>query len=477
MIMRYLRNLSALATLIAATVLLTTCAPRLSLLQQARILGTLRVAMVNSATSYYLHGIGAAGFEYDLIREFADAMNLQLEVIEVANHRAAIAAVRSGHAHMAAGLAINPQRRQQVHFTPAYAHVALDVVYHADNRRPDDLAALSEQLALPRFNPLSLRLTQLHPQLEFSQRTDTTPKALLRQVAEGALHSTIANADLVAIMQRRYPDLRVAFTLPQIQHRLAWALPIDNSTGLYNRAVAWLAHAHGNGDIDALHQCYFDPSERMDFVGGQIFAQQIEHRLPEWRSAFQTAAKQYQLDWRLLAAMGYQESHWESDAVSPTGVRGLMMLTQTTADELGLKDRQDPQQSIDGGARYLIQMRQRLPDDISEPDRTWMALAAYNIGFGHLMDARRLLEARGRNPRLWANVRLALTWLTEDRYLDETRFGYAPGLQALAYVDNIRAYYGILNWLTASAPTAHSQPEAGSKAAHATQIAIESPAL
>src|SRR5699024_2487693 len=236
---------------------------------------------------------------------------------------------------------------------------------------------------------------------------------------------------IVAMNQRYYPNLRVAFSLPDIKRSLGWAFPVTGDQALYNQAIAWLEQARRSGEVDILRKRYFAPADRRGFVGGQIVAEQIEQRLPQWRAIFKRVAEECHLDWRLLAAMSYQESHWDPDAVSPTGVRGLMMLTEATAQELGVSNREDPEQSIEGGARYLIQQRKRLPESVQEPDRTWLALAAYNIGFGHLMDARRLLVARGQNPNLWANVKKALTWLTKDKYTGETKYGYAPGYQAV----------------------------------------------
>jgi len=156
------------------------------------------------------------------------------------------------------------------------------------------------------------------------------------------------------------------------------------------------------------------------------------------------------VDWRLLAAVGYQESHWNPKAVSPTGVRGMMMLTRATAKQLGVKKRTDPQESIFGGAKYLDNLHGRLPERIQEPDRTWMALAAYNVGFNHLKDARQIVEWQGGNPDLWIDISKALPLLAQRQWYSRVPFGYARGWEPVLYVNNIRAYYDILQWLTAN---------------------------
>ena len=152
------------------------------------------------------------------------------------------------------------------------------------------------------------------------------------------------------------------------------------------------------------------------------------------------------MDWQLLAAVDYQESHWNPVAESPTGVRGMMMLTLPTARELGVDNRLDVTQSLRGGARYLKDIRRRLPDDIYEPDRTWLALAAYNIGMGHLEDARVITDRQGGDPHLWQDVMERLPLLQKRQFFETTRYGYARGVEAATYVQNIRHYYSILQW-------------------------------
>lgn len=477
---RWLRILPLLLLLAAITLSLGTCAPKRGLKAQLRSLGTLRVAMINSATTYYRRGHETAGFAYDLVQRFAQNLGVDVKIIPVANRHEALAAVARGRAHLAAGLATGPAQHEHIRFTPAYARVDLNVVYNTNTPRPDTLTALDARLSVQAHGVLGHKLQRRHPQLSFTRVSRTNAEALMAQVAQGRRYSTIASADLVAINQRYHPELRVAFTLPHIRRRLAWALPAHYSDDLYQRAVQWLAHAQKTGFVRILRRRYFAHAQRLGFVGGRIFAHQVHKRLPRWRGLFKRAAQQYGLDWRLLAAMSYQESHWKPRATSPTGVRGLMMLTQATAAGLGVSNRLDPQQSVDGGARYLLLQRQRLPASIDNPDRTWMALAAYNIGYGHLMDARRLLQARGRDADLWINVREALTWLTQRSYLDATRYGYAPGYQAIEYVGNIRAYYDILKWMSGN--HTGDKPEALTHESHRPdpkppRITIKSPAL
>ena len=485
--MRLLFRFLRVGAIAALALALGTCVQRPGLLEQIETLGTLRVATVNSATTYYLDVDGPAGFEYDLAHAFADELGLALDVMVVPDREAVLTAVTSGRAHIGVGLAVSDARRQRVRFTPIYAETPLEVVYNVHDDQPDDLAALSGELTLPAGSALAGRLRRDHPDLEFSVAARANAEELMDRVANGALTATIANAHVVAMNQRYYPDLRVAFDVPGASQRTAWAFARRGATagddGLFNKAIAYLERTRETGRMRILRDRYFGHVERLGFVGGREFARQVEARLDRWRPYFKRAGRRHDLDWRLLAAIGYQESHWDEDAVSPTTVRGIMMLTEATAEEVDVEDRRDPLQSINGGAEYIKRMIERMPESVTRPDRIWFALAAYNIGYGHVMDARRLLEARDRDPDLWINLRDALPWLTQDRYLDETRYGYARGLEARAYVGNVRAYYDILVWMTDDSrtekPAALSEDEsaAGAGADESPEISIESPAF
>ncbi|WP_461536773.1 transglycosylase SLT domain-containing protein [Spongorhabdus nitratireducens] len=193
----------------------------------------------------------------------------------------------------------------------------------------------------------------------------------------------------------------------------------------------------------------------------KILQQRCRQRLPQYESLFRQAAHQYALDWQLLAAVSYQESHWHPKAKSPTGVRGLMMLTRQTAKELGINNRLDPAQSVKGGACYLRKLHDRLPKEIQEPDRTWMALAAYNVGYGHLQDARELTRRKGMNPNHWHEVMHILPLLEDPQWHGKTRYGYARGREPVKYVEQIRSFNLALNQQPASMPS--SRPGGGGK--------------
>ena len=285
------------------------------------------------------------------------------------------------------------------------------------------------------------------PDLSWEERPQTDNEELLRLVAEGEIDLTVANSNEVTLNRRFYPELRVAFNLTEAQP-LAWVFPADRDDSLYRSARDFFGDIKDNGTLHQILERYYGHARRLDYVGTRTFLRHIEERLPRFQAAFESAAAAQGLDWRLLAAIGYQESHWNPRAKSPTGVRGLMMLTQKTAGQLGVDNRLDPEQSIMGGAEYLKGVRDRVPQRIPEPDRTWMALAAYNVGFGHLEDARKLTQSQDGDPDKWVDVMKRLPLLSQRKYYIHTRHGYARGHEPVQYVQNVRSYYDILVWYT-----------------------------
>jgi len=257
----------------------------------------------------------------------------------------------------------------------------------------------------------------------------------------------IADSNELSVNRHFYPELKPAFDISPPEP-LAWAFPHSEDDSLFNAASTFFEKIREDGTLERLIDRYYGHIGKFDYVGTRRYLAHIEQRLPQYKDLFIEAANEIGMDWRLLAAVGYQESHWDPDAVSPTGVRGIMMLTKAAAKDLGIKDRDDPEQSIRGGAHYMARMLQRIPERVPEPDRTWLALAAYNVGHGHLEDARILTQKNKGNFDRWLDVKESLPLLSKKKWFQQTRYGYARGREPVRYVDNIRTYYDILVWLT-----------------------------
>lgn len=470
----------ALAAGLAVAAILSTCSPSVPLMTRVKSLGVVRVATFNSPTTYYVGATGPMGFEYDLTRAFAHELGLEVEILVAESPGEVLDLVRSGRAHLGAGINITPSSERVARFTPPLRSTALQLVYRSGQPKPRSLQELDGTLSIPTDSPAAAtlrELTRANPKLVWQETDDYGAEELLFRVANGDAEYTIAPSDLVAINQRYYPQLRVALTLTEAQN-VAWAFaPGDDS--LATEADRFL------GKLDPrllaqLRDRYFGHVARVGHYGALALATHTQTRLPRYRKTFEEAAQRYGLDWRLLAAVGYQESLWDPNAVSPTGVRGLMQITTDTAEFLRIDDRLDPIQSIIGAARYLQQIHRKLPPDIVEPDRTWMTLAAYNIGYGHVLDARDITVLHGGDPSRWVDVRNHLPLLTQSKWHRKTRYGYARGHEAVTYVGNIRSYYDMLSWITGGttpAADADEPPSSEPRKKQQDPLNINSPVL
>ena len=432
-----------------AFALLGTCQHRPDTLTQIREFGELRVATRNNPLAYYLGANGPEGPEYDLATRYAATLGVRVLFLTCESAAAVIAEVRSGRAHIgAAALPVTEEARRRVSFAQPYQELPLHVVYEKDSRHPDSVAALrDERVGVPADSAHAVALKTAISAKELPapweiEHADALD--LLDRVSYGELDATVADSNEFATARRYHPELRIAFNLPT-REELAWALPRGDA--LLARSVDEFFSRSRLELLSLLQRYYIDDDPYGEYTGTRNFLRHVAERLPKFRGFFEQAGSELGEDWRVFAAVGYQESKWDPDAVSPTGVKGLMMLQADTAAALGVSNRSDPRQSIYGGAKYLQSVRDMIPERIQEPDRTWLALAAYNVGYGHLEDARILTKAQGKNPDSWQDVRDVLPLLAQERYYVGTKRGYARGWEAVRFVDNVRTYLDLLDWV------------------------------
>lgn len=445
------------AFLLAGLALLLIPAPPATpddpLLDGIRARDFIQVYTRNTPTTYYQGRQGPTGFEFELVRRFADHLGVSLALDSDGSIGNALDAVRRGEADLAAAaLPLDPSV-PGIHFSRPIFTLQPLVVYKRDLppiREPDDL--LDRSVGVIRDSGTSLVLRELQsrlPGLSWKESGEVEVADLLQMVEDGELDAAVVYAHQFKLNRLFFPGVENGFLLGD-PLSLAWALPSDRGLGLLRAVNAFLDELQADGTLEALVSRYFGHDDYLEYVGARLFIRHTHQRLPEYEETFKEAARSTGFDWKLLAALGYQESHWKPRATSPTGVRGLMMLTRDTAKEIGVNDRLDPAQSIDGGARYLVSVKERLQPEIDEPDRTWMALAAYNVGLGHLYDAQKLAEMRGGDPYVWTDVREALPLLQKREWYSKVRHGYARGGEPVIYVRNIRRYYEILNYVDRS---------------------------
>lgn len=398
--------------------------------------------------TYYETPDGTAGFEYDLAKAFAEHIGVRLRVVVADRFADVVPRLLAGDADFAAAnITETPERRAQVQFGPSYQKISQQVVYRLGGTRPakiDDLIGREIEVQTGTRAAERLQaLKQSHPQLAWTETEDTGPEEELQLVWEGLLDLTVANSNLVTLDRQYFPELQVAFDLGDPEP-VAWAFRPGNEPSVLAAATAFLQEYRKSGALAQLVDRYYGPARRSNFINLTVFRARVHSRLPNYQQSLEDAGKKYKLDWRLLAAMAYQESYWNPKSVSYTGVRGFMMLTRDTASELGIDDRQDVDASIDGGARYLRDLLDRLPPRIESPDRLWFALAAYNIGLYHLEDARALTQDQGGDPNKWTDVRQRLPLLADPKWVPRTKYGYARGEEAAQFVSRVRVYYDVL---------------------------------
>jgi membrane-bound lytic murein transglycosylase F len=420
-------------------------------LEQVSQRGSLIMLTRNGASSYYLGPDGATGPEYALAKAFGDYLGVGLEIKLATAFDQLFDLLASHQGDMiAANLTRTPSRELEFNFGPDYLETDTLVIYRRGQPRPKSLADLQGLRTLiiagSSYEEILKQAKTQYPELEWESRSDVGIEALMLAVSDGAIDVTLVDSNIYRMNARFYPLVTTAFKLPgTVPH--AWAFPAGSDDSLVRKARAFMLQSRNSGRLQAIIDRFNQSREGLNRTGMFQFLEQVRERLPPLLELFQQVAADQNMDWRLLAAIAYQESHWKPDASSYTGVRGIMMLTRKTASQLGLTDRLDPEQSIEGGARYFLQLRERVPERIGEPDRSWMALAAYNMGMSHLEDARVLTQKLGGNPDSWEDVNKNLDLLSQENWYHDLRFGYARGFEAKQYVENIRSYFEILVWM------------------------------
>ena len=429
----------------------------LSPLEKIRQQGVLIVLTHNTSTTYYEAQDGLAGFEYDLVTDFATHLGVKtrFEVLEGVSE--ILKAIKEGQGDIAAAGLIRTERREQEYlFGPDYYQVEQQVVCHRGSESPESISDLPKfQITIVKDGGHEERMHEIQhevPEIQWTVVSDASIEMLLQKVSKKELECVVADSNIVSINLRYFPELEVAFSLTDVLP-VAWIIR-PGAEDLRDEILHWLEKYESDHKLTALKERYYSYLAIFDYVDIRTFHKRLSKRLPSLLPLFKKAAEKYNLSWTLLAAQAYQESHWDPRATSPTGVQGMMMLTMTTARQLGIKNRLDTEQSIMGGANYLAQLLDRVPQNVQGDDRLWFALAAYNVGMGHVHDARTLAKRFGKNPDKWHDLKTVLPLLSQREYYKTLKRGYARGSEPVRYVQRIREFHDIL---TATMDSGHYQ--------------------
>ncbi|MEO7760369.1 MAG: membrane-bound lytic murein transglycosylase MltF [Casimicrobiaceae bacterium] len=439
---------AAIATLALACVALTGCGrdpPRPGRIDPVE-LGRLVAAVVPGPNTYFVDAEGKpAGFEYDLLRRLANSLGVALDLQIVDDHDEALHAGELGIVHIVAIGANGMPPNGSLVAGPAYQSVQPVLVYRIDTATPSTWRDVEEQ---------SVLTTPDQPVAEFAAddsrvrdgqvRFTQVPSA--RRIAEtivaGDARYGILYRHTLAFLRNVYLDIDAAFPIGNARD-LRWRMPKSN-LALSDKVDRYFAMIRKDGTLARLIDRYYGHTQRVNAQAAEAFQEKIRLALPLYRDLFQRAQDNSGIEWRLLAAIAYQESQWDPQATSPTNVRGMMMLTEDTSAQFKVTDRLDPAQSIAAGAQLVAQLKKSIPDRIPEPDRTWIALSAFNVGQGHMEDARVLAQQQKLNPDSWTDLKKSLPMLAKPEFAATAKKGFARGGQAVIFVENVRAYYDIL---------------------------------
>ncbi len=421
------------------------------LLEKIKAKKELEVVMVNGPTTYFVGAIGEEGFEYLLLKEFAEHLGVALKLHVVSTVNEAMALTKEGVGEITAGALTKTKEREEAYvFGPSYYSVKEYVICHQKMiKRQEFPRSLSDLVGLKivvgKGTSYEESLTELQkelPELLFETSVEHSSEQLLALVAEDKIDCTVVDSNIFLVNNRYYPALRKAFSISD-NKKLAWILR-EGGKGLNENLIAWLSKLECSGQMAQLKDHYYSSAQQFNYVNISVFHKRLKSRLPKYKELFMKAGAKYDIPWTLLAAQSYQESHWDRLAKSPTGVRGMMMLTLPTAKEMGVKYRLNATQSVYGGAKYYAQLLERVSPDVQGVERYKFAYAAYNVGMGHLIDARALARKLGKDPNRWKDLKTVLPLLSQRKYYKDLKYGYARGQEPVDYVEAIYEYHAIL---------------------------------
>jgi membrane-bound lytic murein transglycosylase F len=423
-----------------------------TLLSHIKATKTLNVVLLNSPSTYYIGPDGPQGFEYDLLNAYAEYLNVDLNITMANTVKEAIELSKNPSIHItSASLAKTQERVGKFNFGPSYFEVQEQVICHrgmiGSGKFPKDVESLAGlHLMVGEDTSYSDTIKSFQAEgydINATFTSEYSTEELLEKVANHEVDCTIADSNIYSLNLRYFTEILFAFTISG-REQLAWVLAPD-AHELKADMYAWLNDFYQKGAMAQLKDHYYSYVMHFDYYNTKMFYKRVQSRLPKYKEIFIEAGASYEIPWKLLAAVSYQESHWNPKAKSFTGVRGMMMLTLSTAKILGVKNRLDPKQSIIGGTRHLNQMMKFVPNEVLGENRLKFALAAYNVGMGHIHDARELAVRLGLDENVWSDLKKVLPLLAQKRYYQTLKHGYARGSEPVKYVESIYNYKVILD--------------------------------
>ena len=422
--------------------------------------GEIRVVTRFGPTNYYEIQNEENGYTYDLISDFAKFIGVKLKVITMDNLQQAKIALNNREVDMLANMGVV----NDVKISYSYNKVSHYIVYNSDYMiKPNQISDLRKsRIEIIDSSSIkdSFNIFTKNIDINYTIAKDKNIDEMINLLKDNEIDFTVVSYNELQIYNKYYPQIKIAFKIRE-NINSSWAIPENTSYVFENKISEYFTELLKDNKLKNIYMKHFTDKLQYTFVGTRSFLSDLINIFPLYEFHFKKYADKYQHDWRLLASIGYQESKWDKDAVSYTGVRGLMMLTKNTAKEVKIKDREDPVQSIEGGAKYLRKLLNNLPETINNKDRIWFAIASYNIGFKHIEDAMQMANEDNVDSGDWTVLEPYILKLSQSKYYKKTKYGYARGWETLKYVQNIRQYYDILVFLDSQDNTINKQIDNG----------------
>ena len=407
--------------------------------------GSIKVLIADEPDSLFVFHDRNYGFEYELLQQYADMLGVELE-LDMVPYAELFNLLEGGMGDIAVGGIIDSEYVRRVATPTNVWHEAkATVLYRRGTPAPKSLAELNEEGVYA-----SSRYFKINKLRDLNLLDDFRSEYQLLSAIDLGTHRFALSTNYRAVSAKQYlPNLNRSFILPE-RLGVVWALPLRADKELLKSLNLFLERSIESGEAQRLADRYFNRPARISTYDAIVLHKRIESVLPDFEYKFRSASRKAGIDWQLLAALAYQESHWSNDAKSPTGVRGIMQLTTDTAKSLGIDDRLDMDLAIDGAAKYLHQLRERLPTKIKEPERTWFAVGAYNVGLKHVLNAYKRAREEGLDRTKWATISDMLPTLYGEHF--------PQGVQAQHYVQRIQVFTDIIRFYDL-----HQRKEAESK--------------
>ena len=424
------------------------CSKESSKLKQIKSNGILRIALVADPPHYFPSKVKKRGYDFELVSHYATSIDVELEIIKTNTSDEIIFLLNQGKVDIGI-LGSSPEFDQKnIKNVVTYNNSKWYVIGSRANRQlPKSIDSIEPNtMIVANGSNASFILHSIeedYSSLLWDELKNTNVRGILERINENHSKISIISEDIYAYYQYLFPETKKIFVLP-IKYPSRWLVKNNNNLSFLYSINSFFNKYKQNGKLEKIGKTYYEHLNAFDYVDIRYYLKRIDKKLPKYKKYFVEAAKNSALDARIIAAVSYQESHWNRKARSPTGVRGMMMLTLDTAKRVGVKNRLNAKQSIFGGAKYLKILYESLSNTIKEPDRLWFTLAAYNIGLGHVEDARTITKSQGDNPNSWIDVEKHIPKLSQKKWYKKTKYGFARGHESIEFVKRVRRYYDIL---------------------------------